>query len=221
MAARRVADEHGELLGERVGYSVRFEEVASARTRIRYATEGIVLRRLVADPELRGVSAVILDEFHERHLATDLLLVLLARLSASTRPDLKLVVMSATLDAEPVARYLGDCPRVRSEGRMFPVSIEFLSKPDDRPLEKQVVSAVRQAVSDSPQGDVLVSCRAQARSAKRRRPWSRSRAKRSSWCCRCTVICRSRSRRAPWSLQNSAKWCWPRTWPNPRSPSMA
>ncbi|MEO6599997.1 MAG: helicase-related protein, partial [Polyangiaceae bacterium] len=156
MAARRVADERGEVLGERVGYSVRFEEVASARTRIRYATEGIVLRRLVADPELRGVSAVILDEFHERHLATDLLLVLLDRLTRSTRPDLKLLVMSATLDAEPVARFLGDCPRVRSEGRMFPVSIEFLPKPDERPLEKQIVSAVRQAIHDSPEGDVLV-----------------------------------------------------------------
>jgi ATP-dependent helicase HrpB len=156
MAAKRVADERGQVLGEHVGYSVRFEEVGSARTRVRYATEGIVLRRLLADPTLRGVGAVILDEFHERHLATDLLLVLLDRLSRSARPDLKLLVMSATLDAEPVARFLGDCPRLRSEGRMFPVSIEFLAKPDDRPLEKQIVSAVRKAVSDEPAGDVLV-----------------------------------------------------------------
>jgi ATP-dependent helicase HrpB len=156
MAARRVADERGVVLGERVGYSVRFEDVSSARTRIRYATEGIVLRRLLADPTLRGVGAVILDEFHERHLATDLLLVLLNRLSQAARPDLKIVVMSATLDAEPVARYLGDCPRLRSEGRMFPVSIEFLPKPDDRPLEKQIVSAVRQAVTPEADGDVLV-----------------------------------------------------------------
>ena len=156
MAAKRVADERGEVLGERIGYSVRFEEVCSARTRIRYATEGIVLRRLLVDPTLRGVGAVILDEFHERHLATDLLLVLLDRLSRTTRPDLKLVVMSATLDAEPVAQFLGDCPRLRSEGRMFPVSIEYLPKPDDRPLEKQIVSAVRQAVQDEPAGDILV-----------------------------------------------------------------
>src|SRR6478735_7957880 len=156
MAAKRVADERGEVLGERIGYSVRFEEVASARTRIRYATEGIVLRRLLVDPTLRGVGAVVLDEFHERHLATDVLLVLLDRLSRTTRPDLKLVVMSATLDAEPVAQFLGDCPRLRSEGRMFPVSIEYLPKPDDRPLEKQIVSAVRQAVQDEPVGDVLV-----------------------------------------------------------------
>ncbi|HET7545601.1 MAG TPA: ATP-dependent helicase HrpB [Polyangiaceae bacterium] len=156
MAAKRVADERGQTLGEHVGYSVRFEEVGSARTRIRYATEGIVLRRLLGDPTLRGVGAVILDEFHERHLATDLLLVLLDRLSRAARPDLKLLVMSATLDAEPVSRFLGDCPRIRSEGRMFPVSIEFLPKLDDRPLEKQIVSAVRKAVSDEPAGDVLV-----------------------------------------------------------------
>jgi len=156
MAAKRVADERGEVLGERIGYSVRFEEVGSARTRIRYATEGIVLRRLLVDPSLRGVGAVILDEFHERHLATDLLLVLLDRLCRSTRPDLKLLVMSATLDAEPVAQFLGDCPRLRSEGRMFPVSIEYLPKVDERPLEKQIVSAVRQAVQDEASGDVLV-----------------------------------------------------------------
>jgi ATP-dependent helicase HrpB len=156
MAARRVADERGEVLGERVGYSVRFEDASSARTRIRYATEGIVLRRLLTEPDLRGIGAVILDEFHERHLATDLLLVLLDRLSRTTRPDLKLVVMSATLDAEPIARYLGDCPRIRSEGRMFPVAIEFLPKPDERPLEKQIVSAVRRAVSEEATGDVLV-----------------------------------------------------------------
>src|SRR5450432_403703 len=156
MAAKRVADERGEVLGERVGYSVRFEDVSSARTRIRYATEGIVLRRLLSDPTFSDVGAVILDEFHERHLATDLLLVLLDRLSRDARPDLKLVVMSATLDAEPVARFLGDCPRIRSEGRMFPVSIEFLPKPDDRPLEKQIMSAVRRAVSEDESGDVLV-----------------------------------------------------------------
>lgn len=156
MAARRVADERGEVLGERVGYSVRFEEVSSARTRVRYATEGIVLRRLLSDSKLRGVGAVILDEFHERHLATDLLLVLLDRLIRGERPDLKLIVMSATLDAEPVARFLGDCPRLRSEGRLFPVSVEFLAKADDRPLEKQIVSAVRQVVSEEANGDVLV-----------------------------------------------------------------
>lgn len=156
MAARRVADERGQRLGQRVGYSVRFEEVSGPDTRLRYLTEGVLLRRLLRDPELGGVSAVVLDEFHERHLATDLLLVLLSRLKKTSRPDLALLVMSATLDAEPVARFLGDCPRVRSEGRMFDVTIEHLPKPDDRPLEKQVASAVRSATDADPEGDVLV-----------------------------------------------------------------
>jgi ATP-dependent helicase HrpB len=155
MAAHRVASERASKLGERVGYCVRFEEVAGPHTRVRYATEGIVLRRLLSDPELARVGAVVLDEFHERHVTTDLLLVLLNDLSKK-RKDLKLIVMSATLDAEPVARFLDDCPRVRSEGRLFPVNVEFLSKADDRPLEKQVVSAVRSALTQDPDGDVLV-----------------------------------------------------------------
>jgi ATP-dependent helicase HrpB len=155
MAARRVASERGERLGGRVGYSVRFEEVSGPSTRLKYVTEGVLLRRLLDDRALRGVRAVVLDEFHERHLTTDLLLTLIAALTKS-RSDLGLLVMSATLDAEPVARFLGDCPRLRSEGRMFPVSIEHLSAPDDRPLEKQVVSATRSAIKADPEGDVLV-----------------------------------------------------------------
>ena len=128
MAARRVADELGEPLGQQVGYRVRFEEVAGPKTRLIYVTEGVLVRRLLQDPKLDGVGAVVLDEFHERHLDTDLLLALLARLRATTRPDLALVVMSATLDAEPVAAYLGDCPRLRSEGRMYPLTVRSKSR---------------------------------------------------------------------------------------------
>jgi ATP-dependent helicase HrpB len=156
MAARRVADELGEPVGQRVGYRVRFEEVRGPKTRLFYVTEGVLVRRLLDDPELRGVAAVVLDEFHERHLDTDLLLALLARLRATTRPDLAVVVMSATLDAEPVAAFLGDCPRLRSEGRVYPLSIEHLAAPDERPLEKQVVSAARSAIDGDESGDVLV-----------------------------------------------------------------
>jgi ATP-dependent helicase HrpB len=156
LAARRVASERGERIGESIGYSVRFEDVSSARTRVRYATEGVLLRRLVEDPRLDGVGAVVLDEFHERHLVTDLALTLVETLRRSARPDLKLVVMSATLDAAPVAAYLGGCPSVRSQGRMFEVMIEHLDRPDDRPLDKQVVSAVRTLLREGPQGDVLV-----------------------------------------------------------------
>src|SRR5919199_2308295 len=116
MAARRVAEERGEQLGETVGYQVRFEDVSSARTRLRFLTEGVFTRRLLADPALKGVGCVVLDEFHERHLQADLALALLRRLQRTVRPDLKVVAMSATLDAAPVATYLG-CEVLRSEGR--------------------------------------------------------------------------------------------------------
>ena len=156
LSARRVAGERGERLGDLVGYSVRFEDVSSPRTRLRYVTEGVLLRRLIDDPELGGVAAVVLDEFHERHLATDLALALLRRLQLTARRDLKLVVMSATIAAEAVARHLDDCPRLKSEGRTFPIAIEHLERPDERPLEKQIVSAVRRILREEATGDVLV-----------------------------------------------------------------
>lgn len=156
LAAQRVAEELGEAPGERIGYAVRFEEVAGPKTRVRFVTEGILTRRLLADPTLRGVGAVVLDEFHERHLAGDLALALLKRLQATSRPDLKLVVMSATLAAEPVATWLGDAPRLRSEGRRFDVAIEYLDQPDDRPVHEQVASAVRRLVREGLDGHVLV-----------------------------------------------------------------
>jgi len=153
LTAARVASERGERLGDTVGYSVRFEDVSGPKTRIRYVTEGVLLRRLLAQPELPGVGQVVLDEFHERSLLTDLLLVLLERLR-ERRPELGLTVMSATLDAEPVATLLG-ARRVRSEGRTFPLTVEHLPAIDDRPLDKQIVSAVRAATADE-SGDVLV-----------------------------------------------------------------
>jgi ATP-dependent helicase HrpB len=156
LAALRVAEEMGEDVGRTVGYSVRFEDVGSQATRIRFMTEGILLRRLLVDPTLRGVSTVILDEFHERHLATDLALALLARLQRASRPDLRLVVMSATLDSQPVREYLGGCPGIRSEGRAFPVAIEYPDVPEDRPLAERIVSAVRRVFQDGGQGDLLV-----------------------------------------------------------------
>ena len=156
MAAHFVARERGERPGGTVGYSVRFEEVGGPATRIRYVTEGVLLRRLLADPMLSGVDVLVLDEFHERHVETDLLLALVARLKSERRTDLGLVVMSATLDAEPIARFLGDAPRLRSEGRVHPLTVEHDARPDDRPLEKQITSAVRRALEVEPDGDVLV-----------------------------------------------------------------
>jgi ATP-dependent helicase HrpB len=153
MAARRVALEIGERIGETVGYQVRFDEVAGPRTRLRFVTEGVLTRRLISDPTLRGVDAVVLDEFHERHLEGDIALALLKRLQ-SRRPDLRIVVMSATLDAASVARYLDDCPIVRSKGKLFELSIEHLPY-SPKPLEKQVRDALENLTVQNDPGDIL------------------------------------------------------------------
>jgi ATP-dependent helicase HrpB len=155
MAARRVAEELGEQPGGRIGYQVRFESVASARTRVRFVTEGILSRRLVAEPELRDVSVVLLDEFHERHIHGDVGIALLRRLQRTARPDLKLVVMSATLAAEALARFL-DAPILEVPGRPYPVAIDYADKVSDAPLEQRVAAAVRRAVNDGLAGDTLV-----------------------------------------------------------------
>ena len=153
MAARRVAWEAGEQVGQTVGYQVRFEEAVGPRTRLRFVTEGILTRRLLSDPGLKGVAAVVLDEFHERHLDSDLALALLRRLQ-QTRPELRIVVMSATLDAAPVAHYLQDCPVLRSEGRQFDLSISHLPY-SPKPLEAQLTEALDLLIAEQACGDVL------------------------------------------------------------------
>jgi ATP-dependent helicase HrpB len=155
MAARRVADELGEAWGGTVGYKVRFEDVSSHRTRIRFVTEGVLARQLLASPALSGVAVVVLDEFHERHLHGDVALALVERLRRTRRPDLRVVAMSATLATEELAQFLG-APVLRSEGRLFDVAIEYLPSPDDRPLASQVASAVRRLVLEGLDGDALV-----------------------------------------------------------------
>ncbi|HWZ34451.1 MAG TPA: ATP-dependent helicase HrpB [Bryobacteraceae bacterium] len=149
MAARRVASELGERVGETVGYQVRFEDVTGPRTRLRFLTEGVLTRRLLSDPKLRGTSVVVLDEFHERHLDTDLALALVKRL------DVRVVVMSATLDAAPIAKFLGDCPILRSEGRLFPLRVDYTPH-SAAPLEQQVANALERLTKEGLDGDVLV-----------------------------------------------------------------
>lgn len=156
LAAHFVASELGERVGERVGYQVRFESRVGPKTRIRYLTAGTLLQQLL-DPKAAGSndgSVVILDEFHERQIENDQLLALLKRRLQSDQ-TLRLIVMSATLDGERIAAYLG-CPRVRSEGKAFPLRIEHAAATDDRPLEKQVSSAVKQALQEQASGHVLV-----------------------------------------------------------------
>lgn len=154
LAATRVAHERGTRVGDEVGYEVRFDRKVGGATRIRFVTEGILTRRLLADPTLAGTGAVVLDELHERHLAGDLALALLERLRRTRRPDLRIVAMSATLDPGPVAEFLA-APVVVSEGRTFPVDVEYLAAPDERPLGKQLASAVRRLVGEGLAGDVL------------------------------------------------------------------
>jgi ATP-dependent helicase HrpB len=156
LAARRVAEELGEEVGGVVGYQMRFEDRTSPRTRVRFVTEGTLTRRMLRDRELRGVAAVLLDEFHERHLDGDVALALLRRLQLGPRPDLRVAVMSATLDAGPIAAFLGDAPRMKAEGRLFEVAVEYLERSDDRPLEAQVASAVKRLVAEGLSGDTLV-----------------------------------------------------------------
>ena len=122
---------------------------------MRFVTEGVLTRRLLSDPELHGVGAVVLDEFHERHLPTDLGLALLRRLR-ERRPDLRLVVMSATIDPAPVARFLGDAPVLTSEGRVFPVEIDHLPAADARPLDAQVLAGLKRLAPRVTDGHVLV-----------------------------------------------------------------
>ena len=154
LAARRVAWELSEELGQTVGYQVRFERVAGSGTRLHFLTEGVLTRRLLSDPELDGVDAVVLDEFHERHLESDLALALVKRLQRR-RPDLRVLVMSATLDTAAVARFLGDCPVLRSEGKLFDVSIEYAAY-SPAPLQGQVRDALDAVLRDDQAGEILV-----------------------------------------------------------------
>lgn len=153
-AAQRMADLLAEKVGETVGCTVRFERRVSERTRIEVLTEGILTRRLQSDPELAGVGLVIFDEFHERHLDSDLALALCADAAEGLRDDLRLLVMSATLDGERVAELLR-APSLRSEGRSYPVTVQYLPEGADGPLPQAAAAAVRRAVRQE-SGDILV-----------------------------------------------------------------
>jgi len=153
-AAGFMARQLGEAPGETVGYRIRFEHRVSARTRIEVVTEGILTRMLQDDPALEGVGALLFDEFHERHLAADLGLALALDVQAGLREDLRIVLMSATLDGERLAQFL-DAPRLSSAGRSYPVEVAHFPARRDEALEPQVRRAVAHALQAHP-GDVLV-----------------------------------------------------------------
>lgn len=156
-AAERMADTLGEPVGEQVGYRMRGEAKAGPNSRIEVVTEGILTRMIQTDPSLEGVGALIFDEFHERSLNADLGLAFAHESRAALRPDLKLVVMSATLDAEPVAKMLG-APIITSQGRAFDVEDRWLDAPlkKDKKLELACADLIVQAVTEQPTGGVLV-----------------------------------------------------------------
>lgn len=153
-AAGFMAAQLGEAAGETVGYRIRFENKVSARTRIEVVTEGILTRMLQDDPMLEEVGALLFDEFHERHLAGDLGLALALDVQAQLREDLRIVVMSATLDGDRLARFL-DAPRLSSEGRSYPVTVAHFPARREEALEAQARRAVEEALQQHP-GDVLV-----------------------------------------------------------------
>ena len=159
LLASRVAWERRVKLGHEVGYQIRFEDLTSPETRIRFVTEGLLLRQMIRDPKLRGVSAILFDEFHERHLYGDVTLARALELQQTDRPDLKLVVMSATLDAASLEQYLKPCQVLESQGRTHPVDIEFAPTPgylDRRPIWDQAAAAFSGYVTAGGQGDVLI-----------------------------------------------------------------
>ena len=153
-AAGFMARQRGESVGDTIGYRIRFDHQVSARTRIEVVTEGILTRMLQDDPTLEGIGALLFDEFHERHLAGDLGLALALDVQASLRPDLRIVLMSATLEGGRLAEFL-DAPRLDSAGRSWPVTVTHFPARREEPIELQARRAVEQALAAHP-GDVLV-----------------------------------------------------------------
>lgn len=154
-ACARMAQLRGETPGQTVGYRIRFDNQVSASTRIEVLTEGILTRRLQGDPELRNVGLVIFDEFHERHLHADLALALCLDSQRTLREDMKIIVMSATLDVAAVSKLLNHAPIVTSEGRSYPVEIRYSARDPEGPLAQSVCDTVLQ-VLERHEGDILV-----------------------------------------------------------------
>jgi ATP-dependent helicase HrpB len=155
LVAERVAAERGEKVGETVGYATRFASRHGGTTRLLFCTEGVFLRMAHDDPGLDGIGAVVLDEFHERSLLADVALGLVRRLQRGRRPDLRLLVMSATLDAVAVAGNLG-CPALESAGRTFPIETTYRPRPREQPVWQAAAQALGHVLQHHKDGDVLV-----------------------------------------------------------------
>jgi ATP-dependent helicase HrpB len=158
LLAARIAQERGVRLGGEVGYQIRFERVESTQTRIKFVTEALLLRQMASDPELKGIGAVVFDEFHERNLHSDVALALARRLQETHRPDLLIMAMSATLDTEGVAKWLGSAETLAADGRAYPVQIEYTHLPRNstRPIWDAAAEQVRRVLREESEGDILV-----------------------------------------------------------------
>jgi ATP-dependent helicase HrpB len=156
LLARRVAEERRVPLGAEVGYHYRLDNVSGRDTRILYVTEGILLRQMQDNPALPGVAALVFDEFHERHLEGDVALARARQIQQTLRPDLKIVVMSATLETALLADYLAPCEILESAGNTFPVTVEYLPQPDDAPAWELAAEACARATLRQPEGHVLI-----------------------------------------------------------------
>ncbi len=153
-AARYMASLRNETVGDRIGYAIRYERKIGPNTRLEVMTEGLLIRRIQSDPELAGVGLVIFDEFHERSLQADLALALCRDLQQGLRDDLRILIMSATLDAEPLAHLLDDCPIVTTTGRSFPVVIDHLAEAEQRKIAEATAEGIRYALKETG-GDIL------------------------------------------------------------------
>jgi len=156
MLAARVAQERNVELGREVGYQIRLENVSSSQTRIKFVTEGILLRAMLSDPKLEGITALVFDEFHERHLYGDITLGRALEIQATIRPDLIIIVMSATLAIEQVRNYLDPCAVIESQGRTYPVTTRYAEKFSEAPVWDQAVEAFEILVRSGAEGDALI-----------------------------------------------------------------
>src|SRR5437667_6960033 len=157
MLAAWVAQARDVRLGGEVGYQMRLDNVTSPATRICYVTEGVLLRQMLADHDLKGVSAIVFDEFHERHLYGDITLARALQIQESTQPDLIILVMSATLDVATVQKYLDPCPGLWPQGRTYPAAIEYLANSAGAaPVWELAVKELQRLVREHPRGDALI-----------------------------------------------------------------
>ena len=209
-SAERMAKTLGERAGETVGYRVRFGSKISRATRIEVVTEGIFSRQILDDPELSGVAAVLFDEFHERSLDADLGLALARDAQTGLREDLRILVMSATLDGARIAKLLGDAPVVASEGRAFPVETRYLGRKPDAPLERQMADAIAIGAARRSRLGAGVPAGRRRNPPHRRIFWASACRMRRSKSCRCSARsmrpCRTRPLRR--RRRARARSCW-------------